>query len=290
MMSDRRIINVGVISDGIKYNSYLVGKNHDVLIDTVPKKLSGELIENINKITSINNLKYVILNHTEEDRSGAVFSILKNNPNITIISTIAGLKNIIEQLNFEPKTILAKSEMVFEIDDEDSVKFIITHNINWPDSMMTYYEKERALFSCDAFSCCDEDRFSYFKNNLSVLSEYVYNGVKKLCDIDIKTIYPGSGDVIQNPKVAIDEYLSWSETKVGDLPKITLIYESYTNNTKELADYSKDFFKNKSDILFEVVDINSKPLEEIAQLVYLSDGVIFGCPTFNKNIPKKIIL
>ena len=150
-MSDVKIYNVGVSDGDIKYNSYLIVSEKIVLIDTVKEEYFKTLTENINKITDIKNIDYLILNHTEFDRAGCVKKIIELNPLIELVSTISGIRNLKEQLNSDFKEIVAKSQMTLEIGKGEFLKFIITHNINWPDSMMTFYENEGVLFSCDGF-------------------------------------------------------------------------------------------------------------------------------------------
>ena len=71
-----KVYNVGCEYDGIKYNSYLILGKKNVLIDTVLPKLSDKLTENISKIIDISEIDYLILNHTENDRAGAVSALL----------------------------------------------------------------------------------------------------------------------------------------------------------------------------------------------------------------------
>ena len=71
-ISESKIKNVGVIKDGIKYNSYLIADEKNVLIDTVPPECCDGLLDNIKSALGGKQLDYIVLNHTEHDRSGAV--------------------------------------------------------------------------------------------------------------------------------------------------------------------------------------------------------------------------
>lgn len=136
-----KIINVGADY----YNSYLVLTDKKILIDTVPEAYADKLIENISKYIKITELDALIINHTEEDRSGAVKEIIEKNPGIEIAATLAGLNNLEQQLNAPFKQLLVKSNMIYKAADGISLKFLITHNINWPDSMMTYCIEEKNI-------------------------------------------------------------------------------------------------------------------------------------------------
>ncbi len=270
------IINVGVDC----YNSYLILSDKKILIDTVKKDYSDKLIENISKYIDIKDLDTVIINHTEEDRSGTLEKILAINPNIMVFATLAGLKNLEQQLNAPFKQSLAKSNMIYTVNDNLSLKFLITHNINWPDSMMTYCPEEKILFSCDAFSNENLSKKEYFFKNLEPMSDYVLNASKELKKLKINKIYPGSGQYLEDDKI-IDEYIDWCLTDKQE--NITVIFSSYSNNTKALAEFSAKKLKNC--ILIDAENVTD---EEIYNAIYNSRGVLFGTPTILRNVPKRI--
>lgn len=271
-----KVINVGVEC----YNSYLILADKNVLIDTVPKDCSDELIKNISKHIDINNLDILIINHTESDRSGAVSELLKLNGNIEIIASLAGLNNLEQQLNVTFNNTLAKSNMIYKISDDVSLKFIITHNINWPDSMMVYYIEEKLLFSCDAFSNELSTKEDYFFEKLYHMSEYVRSAMQQLKALDIAKIYTGSGEELQDSSI-IDQYISWCEP--SEEFQVVIICLSHSENTKLLAEYAKKAIKNS-----EIIDVDALSDIDIYNKIYNAQGVIFATPTEYRNIPKRM--
>lgn len=274
------IINVGVEYNEISYNSYLIIGEKNILIDTVPGICANQLIENINKYTDVKCLDALVVNHTEEDRAGAVSALLQTNSEIEVIASLAGLKNLEQQLNFSFKQTLAKSNMLYSPGTDLTLKFVITHNINWPDSMMTYLVEDKILFSCDAFSSEKSDEKEYFINKLYPMSEYVQSAMLQLKDLDIHKIYTGSGNKILTKSI-IDNYLLWCDEK-DKSKQITIIYKSNSGNNRYLAQYCQEKI---SGYQTELVDVdNYKTYENI----YNSKGVIFVTPTEYRNIPKQI--
>ncbi len=273
------LINVGVCYNDVKYNSYLILGDKNVLIDTVSGDCCEELLENIQKYIDISNLDTIIINHTESDRSGCIEKMLSINPDTEIVASLAGLKNLEQQLNCDFNKTLAKSNMIYKVSENISLKFIITHNINWPDSMMTYFIEEKILFSCDAFSNENNSKREYFFEKLYAMSSYVLNAMEQLKNLEILKIYPGSGDETDNE--IIREYISWCDMQQSN--DVFLIYESHSGNTKELAEYAQkqfDFIKN-----INVLDYTD---EDIYEMIYNSKAVIFGVPTEYRNAPKRI--
>ncbi len=285
-----KIDNVGVSLGPVSYNSYLITGEKNILIDTVPEAYADVLIKNIQKHIGIEDIDYIIINHTEQDRSGALRKLIKSNKNAVVAATLPGLKNIEEQLNFEFKSLLIKNNSKLMIDPDNRLLFIITHNINWPDSMMTYYENEGILFSCDGFSRENRENglYEYYKKHLSHLDEYVYNASEMLKQYNIKKIYPGSGSMITEPAGAIEAYCSWSRPHKSRKRRITLIYSSTSGNTQKAAEHAKKFFDDKSDIQFKVMCAKAADEENILQSIYSSTGIIFASPTINRNISADI--
>ena len=273
------LVNVGIFYNQIQYNSYLITGKKNILIDTVPEKCFDEFLKNIQKRINIIDLDVIILNHTESDRSGCISKLLSINPDVEIVASLAGLKNLEQQLNFDFNKTLAKSNMIFNVNEDISLKFIITHNINWPDSMMTYYVEKKILFSCDAFSNENNSKKDYFYDKLYPMSSYVKNAMQQLVNFEISKIYPASGDEIDDG--IIKEYISWCDQQQCD--DVILVYESYSDNTRKLAEYTKEQFN-----FIKLINVSDYCDEEIFQMIYKSKAVIFGVPTHYRNIPKRI--
>ena len=288
-ISENRIKNIGVKKDGIKYNSYLISDENNVLIDTVPVEYSDILLNNLKEALEGKQLDYIIINHTEQDRSGALEELIKEYPEAVIVATITGLKNISMQQNSPFCQLVAKSNQTLKIGKNATLRFIITHNINWPDSMMTYFEEEKALFSCDAFSKeREKDGLKdYYDRNLSYLSAYVYNAMLMIKELDADIIYPGSGEAEKNPQNAIEKYLIWSKPKDKDNKKIAVIYESMSGNTEKAA---KKAFELLRDMNVEAVLINAENQEKdsVLECIYECDGIMLASPTVYRNITKRL--
>jgi len=58
---------------GTTYNSYLVvGSEKTALIDSVKRDFLDEFIANIDEITPVGKIDYLVVNHNEPDHSGAI--------------------------------------------------------------------------------------------------------------------------------------------------------------------------------------------------------------------------
>jgi flavorubredoxin len=61
---------------GTTYNSFLIVDEKTVLIDTVRKEFSDQLIDNIAAVIDPKKIDYVISNHTELDHSGGLARVM----------------------------------------------------------------------------------------------------------------------------------------------------------------------------------------------------------------------
>ena len=55
---------------GATYNSYLIMDEKITLIDTVKAPFTEELLANISKVTPLDSIDYIVINHVEPDHSG----------------------------------------------------------------------------------------------------------------------------------------------------------------------------------------------------------------------------
>lgn len=280
------IRRISVVDNRVTYNSYLITGEKTALIDTVPQSCAGEFAEKLKIALKGRALDYVILNHTECDRSGALEAVRENFEEFETMATVAGLKNIAEQLNCEFKQSVVKSGGELKLGEGITLKFLITHNIDWPDSMMTYLCEEKTLFSCDAFSDEGKGTKDYYDRKLACLGEYVNMAMRQLEKLEIERILPGSGEEAENPPEAIKNYRDRSRLLKPD--RITVMYESRSGHTKRAAERAFELIKAQG-LDARLTDVERSDEITIYENLYSSAGVIFGAMTERRNIPKKLL-
>lgn len=279
---------------GANNNAYLVMGEKTALIDTVSAELSQEYIKNIEEILPISEIDYLVCNHSEPDKSGAVRRVLELNPNIEVIGTIAAIKNLKEITNMTFNEHIAKDGASLDLGNGTELQFCIVPNLNWPDTMVTYETQSRTLFSCDMFSsycdCEDDNGYEnalkeYYNRFLSHFKGFVQRGIEKISSFDIQLICVGYGTVIEEyiSKVMAD-YKNWSIAAESDIKTVSVFYSSRYGNTAKMADVIEHTLKKNG--------FNVKMLDEVnddtAETLNNSDAIIFGTSTENKNAPAQI--
>ena len=286
------IYNVGVGSN----NAYLVTGETNALIDTVSKYHADKLIKNIEKILPVYAIDYLVINHTEQDKSGAVEAIIERNPDVEIVSTVAGLRNLKEMLNREFNEILAKHNGTLDLGDGLILKFFITPNINWPDSMVTYDTKNNILFSCDLFSEYGEEDdylsalYSYYSEKLKANEEYVRYAFESIERENIKMLCPGYGRCCESADVneAFDLYRQISKKMKSNIYDVAIIYATRYENTEKMAECIKSTLEKKG-IKCAMADVTQDLYGYDEDELLEADAFIFGTNTENRCADKNLM-
>jgi len=73
---------------GSSYNSYLIQEEKTVLIDTVWLPYAAEFVRNLETMTELSKIDYIIVNHGEVDHSGALCALMERIPETPIYCTL----------------------------------------------------------------------------------------------------------------------------------------------------------------------------------------------------------
>ena len=139
-----RVFDIIMLTEfGTTYNSYVL-KTGDktVLFETAKAKFFDEYLRELKKITEIEKIDYLVVDHTEPDHAGSVELLLDINPNMKIIATgcaVNFLKNIV---NRDFYSIQVKDNESMKIGDK-TLTFMTVPNLHWPDTMYTWIEEDK---------------------------------------------------------------------------------------------------------------------------------------------------
>ncbi|MGE4283771.1 MAG: FprA family A-type flavoprotein [Clostridia bacterium] len=292
---------------GTSYNAYLVKGEKTALIETVHTTFFDEYLDNIRSITDIADIDYIILNHTEPDHSGALKYLLRENPKIKVITSMAGNKYIRQIVNHEFDSQIVKDGDVIDLGGK-TLKFLIAPFLHWPDSMFTYVEEDSTLFSCDFLGChyCEprmfDNRVVYRKNFENAIKyyydvifgpfkEYVLKGLDKIKDLKMDVICPSHGPIlVESIEKTMTLYREWSSDIFDkNAPKKVLIsYVSAYGCTRRIAEELERAIKDTGNFEVELVNIIYSDLMEIREKIDKADALLFGSPTINRDAVKPV--
>lgn len=199
--------------------AYLITGKANILIDTLPDITASMLTDEIVSVIGEKQLDAIILNHSEEDHSGALPMVLHQYPNVPVYCTEAckkRLMNALPKVNFHS----VKTGDAVEY-GESTLTFYETPGLHWDDNMVTFWDRNNILFSNDLFGQyaaaeppIDRD---YPVDSLLKAAERYYEKVfgsapqsekevvLKLADLPIRIIAPGHGLILENKFSAVME-------------------------------------------------------------------------------------
>ena len=187
---------------GSSYNAFLVIDEKVTVIDAVKAPFVPEMLARIASVIDPAKVDYVISNHAEPDHSGGLPEIIAaTNPEKVFAST-AGTKTLAAYYGIENITTVKTGDSISL--GAGSIAFVDTKMLHWPDSMVSFYDRDKVLFSQDAFgmhlavspmwadecdtAVLDYEARKYFANILNLQADRVIGLLDSLpgLNLDIK--------------------------------------------------------------------------------------------------------
>jgi len=149
---DRRLFDALIpLPEGTSYNSYVIrGSEKTALIDTVDAAMPDVLLENL-RIQGIDRIDYVVINHAEQDHSGALPHVLAAYPMAKVVTNPKCKTFLMELLHIEEDVFITVDDREILSLGNKTLEFIYAPWVHWPETMLTYLREDRILFSCDLF-------------------------------------------------------------------------------------------------------------------------------------------
>jgi len=276
------------LPDGTSYNAYLVeGSEKTVLLDTVDPSMADELMSQLEGVSKID---YVISQHAEQDHSGTIPRVLEKYPDAKLISTPKA-KNMLGDLLKIPEEsfITVEDGETLSLGDK-TLKFIHTPWVHWPETMVTYLEEDKILFSCDFFGShiatsdlfvTDEGRVyeaakRYYAEIMMPFSSVIMKNLKKLASYDVEMIAPGHGQIFPRPAFILDAYRDWM---LGS-PRNTVVlpYVSMHESTKLMVDHLVAALVEKG-VRVELFNLTVTDIGKLAVALVDAATIVVGTPT-----------
>ncbi|MBQ8067502.1 MAG: FprA family A-type flavoprotein [Solobacterium sp.] len=297
---DMRVFDIIMTTEyGSSFNSYILkGSEATVLFETEKTKFFEDYLREIEQVTSVNDIKYIVMNHTEPDHADGIGELLKLNPEIEVIGTVAAVNNLKQIMNREDfKFRIVKNLETLSLGDI-TLEFHVLPNLHWPDTMWTYAKEIKTLFPCDSFGShfatkevlrslvTDEEGYwkatkYYFDCILGPFRRpFVVNGLKRLETLDVDMICTGHGPVLDSH---IDEivakYNEWCEAPVKEKKNVVIPYVTAYGYTGMLAEaLAKGLRENGVDVeLYDMVE--EKDANKVIEAITAADGLLVGSPT-----------
>lgn len=292
------------LPSGVSYNSYLAVDEKIALIDTVEHGFEDEFIAGIAESIGDRNIDYLVVNHMEPDHSSLITYIMERYPDLQIVANAKTLPMLKGYYAVPEEKVLIVGENDELSLGSCSLRFHMIPMVHWPETMVTWLEEEKTLFSGDAFGtfgCVDEnvvdndgtfeeyrdEMIRYYSNIVGKYGNPVQTALKKLSGLDIRRVCSTHGPVWENnisKVVSLYDKLSRYEVERG----VCIVYGSMYGNTAAAADALAMELEARG-IPYAIHDLagnNSGELGVSGALrdVFKYDTVAVGSPTYNNGI------
>ncbi len=288
--------NIWPIPYGVSYNSYLIVDEKVALVDTVERAFIDDYIDEIESIIGDRDVDYLIINHMEPDHSGALKAIVHRYPNITLVGNKKTF-GFVEAYYMNPtNTLMVHDDYVLDL-GKHKLQFQMIPMVHWPETMVTYEETNKILFSGDAFGSYgtldggifdDEinlefyevEVMRYFTNIVGKYCPHTQRAIKKLAPLDIKMIAATHGPIWRSDlDWILTRYNKWSSYDLDC--GCVIVYGSMYGNTKKMAETIARQLAVRGIKNIRVYDASKTHSSYIINDIFKYKGFIVGSAAYN---------
>jgi flavorubredoxin len=291
--------NIWPIPNGVSYNSYLIEDEKIALVDTVEKQFIDDYLDKIEGIISKKPVDYLIINHMEPDHSGAMKAIRNKYPGITMVGNRKTF-GIVESFGTSVVNVMV-------VDDNDildlgntKLLFQTIPMVNWPETMVTYEQGNKILFSGDAFGSYgtldggvfddeinlefyETDVMRYFTNIVGKYCSHTRRAMEKLSGLDIRMIASTHGPVWRSDlNWVLSRYTKWSSYDMEN--GVVIVYGSMYGNTQKMAEVIARQLCERGIRNIRVYDSSKTHLSYIIKDIFRFKGFIVGSCAYNNAL------
>ncbi len=286
---------------GTTYNSYFIKAKKIAIVETVKEKFFDIFESKLRQLCDPKDIEYIIINHTEPDHAGSLRKMLAIAPNATVLGSSSALKFLKDQIGYDFPQQILKDNDIIDLGDK-KIRAISAPNLHWPDSIYTYLEEEKVLFTCDSFGAhfCHEamydnlvgnydDAFQYyFDVILKPFSKFFLKAIEKIRPLEIEAICTGHGPllvsqwkkIVDKTELLCKEYLAGYPVK----NRVLIAYVSAYGFTKSIAEKISEGLAEVDGIEVDLCDLEKTDPAVVSDKIAKASGYLLGSPTINQNM------
>lgn len=287
---DRRLFDALIpLPDGTSYNAYIVrGQEKTALIDSTDPEKQQELLDALKNMDI--NIDYIVANHAEQDHSGSIPAVLEMYPEARVLCS-PKCKGMLEE------HLLIDGAKIMEVDDNSTIplggktlRFIHTPWVHWPETMVTYLEEDKILFSCDFLGShlASNELFvkdrnevhraakRYFAEIMMPFRNPIRKNLEKIGGLEIDIVAPSHGPMHDDPRFIIDAYRDWVSDEVKN--EVVIPYVSMHGSTAAMVGHLTDALTARG-IMVKPFNLAVTDIGELAMSLVDAATVVIGSPT-----------
>lgn len=281
------------VPNGISYNSYIIKGEKVAVMDSVDKDFGEEWLENIEKVLGDKAPDYLVVLHMEPDHSANIKAFLEKYPDAVVVSSA---KAFAMMENYFGKEI-AKNRL--EVKDGEkldlggrSLTFVAAPMVHWPEVMVAYDDKDKILFSADAFGKFgdldsdepwDDEARRYYIGIVGKYGAQAQSLLKKAAALDIAKICPLHGEVLDKDLAHyVSLYNIWSSYAV-EKEGVVIAYASVYGNTAGAAKLLKEKLEAKG-VCVALYDLARADRSLVLAEAFRYGKLVLASTTYNGDV------
>lgn len=281
------------VPNGISYNSYIIKGEKVAVMDSVDKNFGEEWLENIGKVLGDKAPDYLVVLHMEPDHSANIKAFLEKYPDAVVVSSA---KAFAMMENYFGKEI-AKNRL--EVKDGEkldlggrSLTFVAAPMVHWPEVMVAYDDKDKILFSADAFGKFgdldsdepwDDEAGRYYIGIVGKYGAQAQSLLKKAAALDIAKICPLHGEVLDKDLAHyVSLYNIWSSYAV-EKEGVVIAYASVYGNTAGAAKLLKEKLEAKG-VCVALYDLARADRSLVLAEAFRYGKLVLASTTYNGDV------
>ena len=281
------------VPNGISYNSYIIKGEKVAVMDSVDKNFGEEWLENIEKVLGDKAPDYLVVLHMEPDHSANIKAFLEKYPDAVVVSSA---KAFAMMENYFGKEI-AKNRL--EVKDGEkldlggrSLTFVAAPMVHWPEVMVAYDDKDKILFSADAFGKFgdldsdepwDDEARRYYIGIVGKYGAQAQSLLKKAAALDIAKICPLHGEVLDKDLAHyVSLYNIWSSYAV-EKDGVVIAYASVYGNTAGAAKLLKEKLEAKG-VCVALYDLARTDRSLVLAEAFRYGKLVLASTTYNGDV------
>src|SRR5665647_1009445 len=291
--------NMIPLTNGVSYNAYLIMDQKTALVDTVDISFGDLFIDKIQSQLQGRTLDYLIINHMEPDHSGSIKLIRKYYPEMIIVGNSKTLSMVEGFYGVDNNMLEIKDEEVLSL-GKHKLQFHLTPMVHWPETMMTFDQGAKVLFSGDAFGCfgtldgavvdtdMNIDRYwdemtRYYANIVGKYGAAVQKALKKLTPLDFEMICSTHGPIWKEyVSEVVDKYDQYS--RYDSEEGVVIVYGSMYGFTELMAETVAQGLSQNGIKTIIIHNVSKSDPSVILQDIFKYRGLIVGSPTYSNEL------
>ena len=286
-----------IVPEGMSYNSWVILDEKIAIMDTADGRKEAEWTNNLAEVLNGRTPDYLVCQHMEPDHSALIGKTMQAYPTLTLVcsqQTVKMLAYYFDYESFADRIMVVKEGDALSL-GKHTLNFISAPMVHWPEVIMTYESTEKVLFAADGFGkfgalCNETDDWAcearrYYFNICGKYGMQVQNVLKKAANLEINTIMPLHGPVLQGEAMAeaIRLYDIWSRYE-PESDGILVVYASIHGNTAHAARHLAEILKAKGARKVVISDLSRDDMAEVIEDAFRYPRIICCASSYDAGV------